>query len=100
MFSLFGYVGQTVFHRLDERHTEQIRSLLEERAEGNGEAKKGFWESVWGMKWSPLTKLSDEQYVHILGERLLRIDAEIALVEEEIERVRSLDKGESEKRIE
>ena len=41
------------------------------------------------MKWSPMKKLSDEEYGNLLKERLLRIEADIALVDEELEKVRS-----------
>ena len=41
------------------------------------------------MKWSPMKKLSDEEYGNLLKERLLRIEADIALVDEELEKLRS-----------
>ena len=41
------------------------------------------------MKWSPMKKLSDEEYGNMLKERLLRVEADIALLDEELEKVRS-----------
>lgn len=36
----------------------------------------------------PMRALSDEEYGNMLRERLLRIEADIALVDEEVERLR------------
>lgn len=35
-------------------------------------------------KWSPMTKLSDEQYANILEEKILRLDADIAIIDEDL----------------
>ncbi len=40
------------------------------------------------MKWSPMKTLSDEDYANILREKMLAMDAQIALVNEEVERLR------------
>lgn len=39
------------------------------------------------MKWSPMKVLSDEQYERMLRERLLKVEAEIAILDEKIESV-------------
>lgn len=88
MLTLFGYVGQTAYNALDARHTEQVASEAQAAAEGQEKPVKRFWESVAEMKWSPLTVLSDEDYGNILKEKLLRVEAEIALVDEEVERLK------------
>ncbi|KAH6664362.1 hypothetical protein F5X68DRAFT_265888 [Plectosphaerella plurivora] len=44
--------------------------------------------SIFESKWSPLKKLSDEEYVEMMDEKILRIDAEIALIEEKIAELR------------
>jgi hypothetical protein len=36
-------------------------------------------------KWIPLRSLSDEDYKHVLSEKLLSIEAEIAVLDERIE---------------
>lgn len=92
MFSLFGYAGQSLYNQLDEQHTEQVRE--EEKVEVK-ERKDGFWEKVAGMKWSPLTKLSDEDYEHILRERMLRVEAEIAILDDEVGRLKGQGAGTS-----
>ena len=84
MFTLFGYVGQTVYNKLDARYSEQA---VVEMQKGK-EEKKGLWNKVADMKWSPMKKLSDEEYGNMLKERLLRVEADIALVDEELEKVK------------
>ena len=84
MFTLFGYVGQTIYNKLDARYSEQAAvEIHKEKVE-----KKGFWNKVADRKWSPMKRLSDEEYGNLLKERLLRVEADIALVDEELEKVR------------
>ena len=85
MFTLFGYVGQTVYNKLDAKYSEQVAVEMHKEKE----EKRGLWNKVAEMKWSPMKKLSDEEYGNLLKERLLRIEADIALVDEELEKVRS-----------
>lgn len=88
MFTLFGYLGQTAYNTLDARHSEKVASDAKAIAEGRENHGKRFWERIAAMKWSPLTVLSDEDYGNMLKEKLLRVEAEIALVDEEMERLR------------
>lgn len=88
MFTLFGYLGQTTYNALDARHSDQVAADVQAAAEGKEKVRKRFWERIAEMKWIPLTALSDEDYGNMLKEKLLRIDAEIASVDEEMERLR------------
>ena len=92
MFTLFGYLGQTIYTTLDARHSEKVASDAQAVAEGKEKAGKRFWERIAEMKWSPLTVLSDGDYAIILKEKLLRLEAEIASVDEEVERMRGEEK--------
>lgn len=46
---------------------------------------KPFLERMAQSKWIPLKSLSDDEYRGILGEKLLSIEAEIALIDDKIE---------------
>lgn len=73
MFTLLGGGGQALvnlFHATDF-------SLKDRR-------------SIFESKWSPLKKLTDEEYVDMMDEKILRIDAEIALIEEKIAELRQV----------
>ncbi|AEO57867.1 hypothetical protein MYCTH_2304576 [Thermothelomyces thermophilus ATCC 42464] len=46
--------------------------------------EKGFWSS-----WSPIKQLSDADYENILEEKLLRVEADIALIDDRIKELRA-----------
>lgn len=79
MFSLFGAGGQFVANKLDRRPRT------------DSGPNQGFLHS----KWSPVTFLSDQEYEKILEEKLLRVETEIALVDDHIKALRDTENGES-----
>ena len=77
MFSIFGAIGQTVHNTADAKNSDAARL-----------APKSNQRSWLDAKWSPVKVLTDEEYEKILREKLLRVNAQIALVEENIEALR------------
>lgn len=77
MFALLGATGQVIYNRADARQS----ALVEE-------PKKSMKDSWLNSKWSPMKVLSDSEYEDMLREKLLRVNAEIALIDENIERLR------------
>jgi len=76
IFSTLGALGQAAFNRGVWQSPAMSRSGLNH-------------EFSWSKsKWSPMKVLSDEEYREMLGERLLRVNADIALVDERIEGLR------------
>ncbi|KAI0395341.1 hypothetical protein F5Y17DRAFT_457078 [Xylariaceae sp. FL0594] len=47
---------------------------------GSKENKTSWLDS----KWSPMRRLTDKDYIHLLEEKILRLDAEIAIIDESI----------------
>ena len=45
-------------------------------------------ERLANSRWSPVKILSDEEYENMLQEKLLRVEAEIAVLDEHIENLR------------
>ncbi|KAI9890715.1 MAG: hypothetical protein M1814_003645 [Vezdaea aestivalis] len=45
---------------------------------------KSKFRSIASSQWSPVKSLSDEEYVSVIKERILKLDVEIALVEDSI----------------
>lgn len=82
MFGLFGYVGQKGYNYLDQKNTEELDE--EARLLARGEKKKNFMERIAEMKWSPMEVLTDERYEEMLQEKLLKIEVEIALIDDRI----------------
>ncbi|KAG9516597.1 hypothetical protein KCU93_g9062, partial [Aureobasidium melanogenum] len=73
MFSLFGFLGQTVSNSYDK--TELPAS---------DEPQLNFWQRFASLKWMPVTVLKDGEYEDMLRERQLKLEAEIVLVDERI----------------
>ncbi|KAK3692191.1 hypothetical protein B0T22DRAFT_446651 [Podospora appendiculata] len=73
MFSLFGAGGQVVANALRP-----------------GENDATPWGRILDHKFSPMTRLSDREYENMLEEKLLRVEAEIALVDDHINELRAV----------
>ncbi|KAH8801563.1 hypothetical protein F5884DRAFT_685119 [Xylogone sp. PMI_703] len=73
MFALFGALGQTTYIVIGARNLAQP---VEEAP-----TTRSSWLN---SKWSPVKVLSDAEYEEMLQEKLLKINAEIALVDESI----------------
>lgn len=59
------------------------------RQNATDKSKKSWLDS----KWVPMTKLSDHEYEHYLEERLLKIDVELALIDENLAALRAQKEG-------
>ena len=81
MFALFGAAGQTLYNKADARNSE----LAEQ---GPDNTKKSWLDS----KWSPMRVLSDSEYENMLREKLLKVNVEIAMVDDSIEALRAQEK--------
>lgn len=76
--SLLGAGGQAFANRREAKQKE---------AEKDPSKNKRFWHS----SWSPITALSDQDYVNLLEEKLLRVEADIALIDDRIRELREAD---------
>lgn len=86
MFGLFGFAGQKGYDFLDKKNSEEIEE--EAAMTARGEKKKNWLERVSEMKWSPMEALTDERYEDMLQEKLLKLEAEIAIIDDKIEAFR------------
>jgi len=85
MGTLTGYIGQKGYSMLDKQHTVAVTL--------NDEAKEPIWQQLANSKYSPVTVLSNEQYEAMLKEKLLRVDTEIAVIDDDIANLRRQRKG-------
>lgn len=76
MFTIFGSAGQWMYN-----------SFADSRNADAG-PKTNFWERVGERKWSPMKVLSNEEYATMLKERQLKIDAEVAVIDDKITALR------------
>ncbi|THV48865.1 hypothetical protein BGAL_0223g00070 [Botrytis galanthina] len=87
VFGVAGYVGQKIYDAVDERKME------ERRLEEGGNKKSG--DDWMNSKWVPWKKLSDDEYEGMLKERLLKVDAEIAILDESLQALREQQSNEA-----
>jgi hypothetical protein len=80
MFAIFGATGQALYNVVDARKSRLVES---------GEKPKNSWLD---SKWSPVKVLTDTEYENMLQEKLLRVNAEIALIDENIEALRAQER--------
>ncbi|KAA8567939.1 hypothetical protein EYC84_008376 [Monilinia fructicola] len=89
VFGAAGYVGQKIYDAVDERKLEEMR--LEEGGKKNSE------EGWVNSKWVPWKKLTDDEYEGMLKERLLKVDAEIAILDENLDSLKAQQNSEAQK---
>lgn len=85
MFAVFGGAGQALFNKADARKTEQV------------EEKRDIKDSWLNSKWSPMKVLTDEEYKTMMEEKLLKINVELALVDESIEGLKAMEREDRER---
>jgi hypothetical protein len=90
MFTLFGWTGQHGYNYLDQRNSQELREKAQLKARGEDKPKDNLMQRFAKSKWSPMTVLTDEQYEELLQERLLQVEAELAMIDERIEGVKKM----------
>ena len=74
-FSLLGVCGEAIANLLSQGRPQP--STVEGRS-------MGVWESMLRSRWSPMKALSDGEYLATLEEKMLRLDLDVASIDEEI----------------
>jgi len=80
VWGLVGTGAQYLYAIADERHSENVQQPVV--------GTEGFWEHAFRSGWSPVKRLTHAEYKQMLEEKLLGVEADIALIEEEIEALR------------
>lgn len=81
MFSLLGAAGQALYDRADTEVSKAVESAP---------AKKSSWLD---SRWSPMRRLSGDEYETMLREKLLVVEADIALIDENIKALREKERS-------
>jgi hypothetical protein len=89
MFAAIGAGGQALYNRADEQVAESAESTATNRM-----------QTFLNSKWSPMRPLSSSEYETMLRERLLRVNADIALIDENIEALKAREKYMASKSVE
>jgi len=80
VFAIVGALGQKIYNLADSRK-QAVNSDIHGR------------NSWLNSRWSPVKVLSDDEYEKLLQEKLLRVDAEISLLDESIQAVKDEERA-------
>lgn len=83
VFGAAGAVGQKIW---DGRQAAREAAAENGGVAVGGEKPKASWMNA---RWSPVKVLSDDEYENLLREKMLRVDADIAILDESIEAVKA-----------
>lgn len=92
MFSLFGFTGQYIYNIFFDKSAASFSgntSSQQQQPQGN------FFQRLADKKWTPFSVLSDVEYEDMLKEKILRLDADIALIDDRIVALRALEREEA-----
>lgn len=95
MFSIFGYIGQTVYNSLDDQPNYSTEANA-----ASSQPMPGFLASLFDKKYSPIRIMPDAEYEAVLRKKMLHVDAALALVEEQITALKEIEDRERETRSE
>lgn len=90
MFSIFGWGGQHAYNFLDQKKSEAVNK--EQKMAERGEVKVPLMVRIAKSKWTPMDILSDDEYQKMMDEKLLAVEADIALIDEKIEGLKKKQK--------
>ncbi|PWW79608.1 hypothetical protein C7212DRAFT_350451 [Tuber magnatum] len=82
VWGLVGLGGQYAYNVADARHTQGVIEKL-----GNPEPRESMLDRAMRSGWSPVKRLTRGEYADILKEKLLAVEADIAIANEEIEKL-------------
>ena len=64
-----------------------------QRSKEEVESKVPWGQRILDSRWIPLRRLSDNEYTEMLGEKIIKVDAELAVVDERITALRKSGKS-------
>ncbi|KAH9877809.1 hypothetical protein J1614_003026 [Plenodomus biglobosus] len=83
-FALIGCLGQLGYNYLDARNSTEIEQNAELKAKGEDKPKESLIHRFAKSKWSPMSVLNDEEYEKMMQEKVLYVEAEIAMIDDRI----------------
>ncbi|KAK4505165.1 hypothetical protein PRZ48_003128 [Zasmidium cellare] len=83
MFAIFGAAGQAIYNKYTAPRDAQPR--------------ENFWKRMSEKSWTPFKVLTNEEYSEMLQERMLKLDVEIAVLDDKVAALKEQQKGEGAK---
>ena len=85
IFGLFGCLAQTSYNVVDASRRAALSTTDQSPAQS-------FLQKLASKKWIPVKSLSDEEYESMLQEKLVKLEAEIALIDDGIASLKATEK--------
>ncbi|MCJ1391612.1 hypothetical protein MMC18_004476 [Xylographa bjoerkii] len=85
VFSLFGCLGQMSYNTVSSSHRAALSAP-------DQPPTRSFLQILASKKWIPMKSLSDEEYEGLLQEKLVKVEAELALLDEDIAALKATEK--------
>ena len=76
------------YNYLDARNSGELERQAELRAKGQDKPKESLMHRFAKSKWSPMSVLTDEDYEKMMQEKILRVEADIAIIDDKIKALR------------
>lgn len=96
VWGLVGLGGQFAYNAADDKHTQEVVEVMTNPRQ-KVEDQTSFVDRAFRSSWNPVKKLNKEEYLEILVNKSLALEAQISLTQDEVDRLKSLSsKGESE----
>lgn len=96
VFGAAGAMGQKIWDGRQAANQAAVMTEDGQEVAVGGEKQAPAPKASWmNAKWSPVKVLSDDEYENLLREKLLRVDADIAILDESIAAVKA--EGEKQK---
>lgn len=61
------------------------------------DSQESFLDRAFRSKWNPVKKLTQDEYLDILNSKALALDAQIAITQDEIDRLKAVSSKEESK---
>jgi hypothetical protein len=78
--SLFGFLGQSLLNKVQQRNADRKPTARD---------NTNILQRIANSRFTPVKSLSNEEYEDMLKEKLIRIEADIALIDEDLALLRT-----------
>jgi hypothetical protein len=89
MGTLLSFTGQSIYNIMDARNTKLLSDPV----------KDSIWQRAMRSEWSPVKSLTNEEYTNLLREKLLRVEVDIAIIDDDIAKLREEQKQKAEEPV-
>ena len=83
VFSIFGSLSQAIYNSVDASRSTSFSVDHSDTPSAN------FLQNLASKKWIPMKSLSDKEYEGMLREKLLKVEVEMAVIDDDIKKLKA-----------